>query len=203
MTQWIIPANPLSTPENMSKSFKLFLKHIALFVCWILFSPLFLFFASKWSVYRKSTRMLLFIVSPFGLAVLLMIVLIVTRCYSDYQRKHKYSDHKVLERITGVPIPQLRIVEYFKGETSFNGDYSDVLILEMAMVPDVKLIAAIDSLAKIEESNWKKSGVNYTFSVMWGNGIPAPEGEDADDDTMLSITIAEDSKIVKVSHGSW
>jgi hypothetical protein len=38
---------------------------------------------------------------------------------------------------------------------------------------------------------------------MWGNGLPAPEGEDYEEDMSLSVTIKKGEKRAKISFGAW
>ena len=43
----------------------------------------------------------------------------------------------------------------------------------------------------------------YSYSIMWGNGLPAPKGESEEDDGMFSLSFKKGSKIINLSHGSW
>ena len=38
---------------------------------------------------------------------------------------------------------------------------------------------------------------------IWGNDLPAPKGEDCDEDVFLSLTIVNGSRVVVVEYGSW
>lgn len=43
----------------------------------------------------------------------------------------------------------------------------------------------------------------YYYSRMWGNGLPAPEGEDDDEDMSLSVTIKRGEKRAEITYGAW
>lgn len=50
---------------------------------------------------------------------------------------------------------------------------------------------------------WKKRDGEYNFSIMWGNGMPAPEGEDDDEDIAFSLSFKEGSRTVVINYGLW
>ena len=57
----------------------------------------------------------------------LIIILLGYATYLDYERKYYFANEDRIERITGVRLPNMDIVEYNKGKSSFTGDYSDRL----------------------------------------------------------------------------
>ena len=61
----------------------------------------------------------------------------------------------------------------------------------------------LDSIINSSKTGWSKRDDEYNYSVMWGNGLPAPKGESEEDDGMFSLSFKRGSKIINLSHGSW
>ena len=121
----------------------------------------------------------------------------------DYMRRYRFDDSDTIERITGAPCPDFKVVEYEMGSSSFNGDYDDCLIVEFEQIPTKEFYQVLDSLVKAEGSYWNCNDGEYHYSRMWGNGMPAPEGEDDDEDMSLSVTIKRGEKIAEINFGAW
>ena len=108
-----------------------------------------------------------------------------------------------IERITGVRVPKYKIIEYEKGEIHFNGDYEDTFTFEFKTMPSEEMFDEIDKMIATGNTDWKRDGNKYSFSVMWGNGYPAPKGEREEDDGMFSITIVRGKKEGTITCGAW
>ena len=52
-------------------------------------------------------------------------------------------------------------------------------------------------------TEWSKRDDEYSYSIIWGNGFPAPKGEGEEDDVMFSLSFKKGSRIISLSHGSW
>ena len=176
---------------------------LALLFSWLTISPLFVYLANKWKLISKKVRILLLLISPLMLIVYLIIFLLALQGYFDYQRKYHFADNEVIERITGVAFPEVDIVDYEKGKSSFLGDYSDKLILEMEEEMREATYHYLDSIIKSGDTGWSKRDDVYSYSIMWGNGLPAPKGESKEEDGMFSLSFKKGSKIINLSHGSW
>ncbi|MGL4851095.1 MAG: hypothetical protein ACRC3Z_00345 [Phocaeicola sp.] len=98
---------------------------------------------------------------------------------------------------------EFKVIEYTKGGSSFHGDYSDELLIEFKEAPSIRFYNTLDSLAKVKGSNWSKRESSYNFSQMWGNELPAPEGEDDEEDMSFSITIKKGEKQARITYGTW
>ena len=109
----------------------------------------------------------------------------------------------MIERITGVAFPEVDIIDYEKGRPSFTGDYSDELTLEMEHELSESTYHYLDSIINSGKTEWSKRDDKYSYSIMWGNGLPAPKGESEEDDGMFSLSFKKGSKIINLSHGSW
>lgn len=48
-----------------------------------------------------------------------------------------------------------------------------------------------------------KQKVFYSYSKMWGNGLPAPKGENDEEDVFLEISLKKGSKQAIISYGVW
>ena len=61
----------------------------------------------------------------------------------------------------------------------------------------------LNSIINSGNTQWFMHDDEYSYSIMWGNGLPAPEGESEEDDGMFSMSFKKGSKIINLSHGSW
>ena len=102
-----------------------------------------------------------------------------------------------IERITGVRIPEYKVTKAFIGPTSFNGDFKDSLYIEFETLPSDELFEKMDSL------NWYREGDKYSFSTSWGNGSPAPEGENDEEDRFFEIKLTKGEKTGIIVYGMW
>ena len=102
-----------------------------------------------------------------------------------------------IERITGVRIPEYKVTKAFIGPTSFLGDFEDSLYIEFETLPSDELFEKIDSL------NWYREGDKYSFSTSWGNGSPAPEGENDEEDRFFKIKLTKGEKTGIIVYGMW
>lgn len=178
-------------------------KWLTLLLSWLTISPLFVYLASRWKLIGKKVRILLLLISPLMLIVYAIIALFVLQGYYDYQRKYRFVNNEAIERITGVAFPEVDIIDYEKGEGGFLGDYNDKLTLEMEEELSESTYHYLDSIVNSGDTGWSKRDDEYSYSIMWGNGLPAPKGESEEDDGMFSLSFKRGSKIINLSHGSW
>ena len=102
-----------------------------------------------------------------------------------------------IERITGVRIPEYKVTKAFIGPTSFLWDFEDSLYIEFETLPSDELFEKMDSL------NWYREGDKYSFSTSWGNGSPAPEGENDEEDRFFKIKLTKGEKTGIIVYGWW
>lgn len=176
---------------------------LTLLLSWLTISPLFVYLAKKWKLIGKKVRMLLLLISPLMLIGYFILFLLALQEYYDYRRKYRFANNEVIERITGVSFPELSIIDYEKGNAGFLGDYNDVLTLEMENDLNESAYHYLDSVINAGDTNWSKHNDVYRYSIMWGNGLPASEGENEEEDIMFSLSFKAGSKIISLSHGSW
>lgn len=160
------------------------------------------------------------------LPILLIVVVVIASAIGGISRKHRFDDAKTLTRITEVEFPEFKVIEYEKGRTGFHGDYSDELVLEFKEMPSEEFYTILEYLADrgnanivekdsvdgnlyFTESYYKQTYWSFTnnstyyYSRVWGNGLPAPPGEDDEEDMSLSIQIKRGEKCFHVSYGAW
>lgn len=158
---------------------------------------------------KKWQRIVLMLISPLFLLIyaliLLLIGIIIYLCQpsfyggkSGYGDGNYFVDTERIERITGASLYFNDIVDAEFGEPSFNGDYSNTYMVVLEKRPDY---AALDSLVSV--GRWQKYEDGYHFSAIWGNDLPAPEGEDPNEDRMLRIRIPFDSDTISMTTGKW
>ena len=176
---------------------------LTLLLSWLTLSPLFFYLARKWQLIGKKVRMMLLLISPLMLIVYVVAVLFILQGYDGYKRKHHFASNEVIERITSVAFPELSIIDYEKGEAGFTGDYNDMLTLEMENDLSESTYHYLDSVISVGNTNWHKRNDVYRYGIMWGNGLPAPEGENEEDDMTFSLSFKAGSKIVILNYGAW
>ena len=190
------------TPEMKNIFIKLF-RAITLILTWATLSPVFVYLAKRWGSIGKKLRTFLLLISPFMIVVYILFCFAISGVYGSYHRKHRFADSQAIERVTGVRFPQLKLVDYDKGGSSFTGDFNDCLTLEMQDELSEATYNLLDSLICSGNKEWKKRDGEYNFSIMWGNGMPAPEGEDDDEDIAFSLSFKEGSRTVVINYGYW
>lgn len=183
------------------KVFTTILQWLVSLFCWLTVSPLFCYLAGRWTLMGKKLRVCLMLISPLFLIVYFILYLLVSGVYYDYRREHRFADKEVLERITGVAYPDFEVVKYTKGEESFLGDYHDELTIEFKEMPSAAFYQSLDSLVTTDV--WFLHDNVYSFSAIWGNGFPAPQGESEEEDMMFDIHIEKGSKQAVISYGAW
>ncbi len=187
--------------EMKQKVFTTIWQWLVSLFCWLTVSPLFCYLAGRWKLMGKKLRVCLMLISPLFLIVYFILYLLVSGVYYDYRREHRFADKEVLERITGVTYPDFEVVKYTKGEESFLGDYHDELTIEFKEMPSAAFYQSLDSLVATDV--WFLHDNVYSFSAIWGNGFPAPQGESEEEDMMFDIHIEKGSKQAVVSYGAW
>ena len=95
--------------------------------------------------------------------VYFVVLILVKQSYSDWHRSPGIPIQKVLERITGIALDDLKIIEYDKSPRSFAGDYSAELILEMGSAPSEILFPFVDILIANGSDYWNCYEDRYTF----------------------------------------
>ena len=133
----------------------------------------------------KKGRLYLMLASPLFIIGYLIILLWGYATYLDYERKYYFPNEDRIERITGVRLPDMDIVEYNKSKSGFTRDYSDRLLLEFEKIPSEGIYQTLDSLIEAGKTGWRMNDSVYVFSFAWGNGMPAPKGESEDVDRSL------------------
>ena len=52
-------------------------------------------------------------------------------------------------------------------------------------------------------TDWSIVDDAYSYSKIWGNGLPAPNGEDDKEDMMFSISLSKGSRHATINYGVW
>ena len=86
---------------------------------------------------------------------------------------------------------------------SFNGDYSDFFVLEMESELSESAYMVLDSLVVADNTNWSFCNGEYRFSLMWGNGMVAPDGESSNEDRTFYLSFKKGSRIINLDTGMW
>lgn len=68
-------------------------------------------------------------------------------------------------------------------------------------IPTEQTYQTLDSL--IISGIWDKDNNTYLFGTMWGNGLPAPKGENEEEDMYFSLSVEKESKFINIKYGTW
>lgn len=185
----------------MKRIVRIIFNAITCILCWLTISPIFYYLAGKWGM--KKGKLTLMLVSPLFIIGYLIILFWGYVTYLDYERKYYFTDEDRIERITGVRLPDMDIVEYDKDKSGFTGDYSDRLLLEFEKIPSEGAYQTLDSLIETGKTGWRMNDSVYVFSATWGNGMPTPKGESEDEDRTFSISFKKGSKRATINSGMW
>lgn len=140
----------------------------------------------------------------FLIPLFLIALVLIDNATGVINRRHMLDENYILTRITEAHFPEFKVIEYERGNQGFQGDYRDELILEFYEQPTENFYIVIDSLARCGDYGWSmKNDSTYYYSRMWGNGLPAPMGEDDDEDMFLNIEIKRGEKRFRVNYGEW
>ena len=97
----------------------------------------------------------------------------------------------------------MSIIEYHKGRTNITGDYNDRIIVEFEEnIPD-ELFQTLDSLIDTKKTEWRKNDTVYEFNLIQGSFMPAPKGEDDEDERFFDIIIEKGSNKATIDNGVW
>jgi hypothetical protein len=173
------------------------LKSLALFISWLTLSPLLLILDGRWKLLSKRLRKLFFFFSPLMLIVYMAILIACYLFYCEHFRVRYFVKPKVVENITGVRLPNYKVIEYERGPRSFNGDYKDEFVLEFKNIPDESFYKELD-----EHFDCFEPG-KYCYSTIWGNGIEAPKGVSDKNDGTFRVEIEKGSKTFYIEAGTW
>lgn len=135
--------------------------------------------------------------------VLITLVGLILGSYVYYEWIWEKWPTERIERVTGVKVPNYKIIETHKSNRSFTGDHEDRFEIEFKEIPSDELFDEIDRMIANGNTGWQRDGNKYSFSVIWGNGFPTAKGESDSYDGTFSITIAKGEKVGEIRSGSW
>lgn len=116
----------------------------------------------------KKGRLSLMLVSLLFLISYLIILLWGYAINLDYERKYYFTNEDRIEKITGVRLPDIDIVEYQQGKSRMM-DYIDQLLVKFEKIPSEEVYQTLDSLIETGKTGWRMNDSVYVFSAAWGN----------------------------------
>lgn len=176
------------------------LRWIALFISWLFLPPLILLLGYRWKMGNKYSRTAGMLLSPL---FLILYLVIYARLFIEDSRKGYFQKTDRIERITGIRLPEFKVLEYHEGERHFTGDFEDYFTFEFEADLPEKIFDKIDEMIINGNQDWRKHGNTYEYSTLWGNGFPAPKGEDDRDDRSFTLTITKGERKGSIRHGMW
>ena len=140
----------------------------------------------------------------FLLPLFLIVLIRIDDATDIISRKRRFDDAETLIRITETHFPKFKVVEFYEDWVlGPNRKFDNELILEFKKLPAENFYTVIDSLARCTDSGWNaKDDSTYCYSRTWGNGLPAPQGEDDSEDMSLTIQIKRGAKRFYVNYGA-
>ena len=140
----------------------------------------------------------------FLLPLFLIVLIRIDDATDIISRKRRFDDAETLTRVTEMYFPKFKVVEFYEDWVlGPNRKFDNELILEFKMLPTEDFYTVIDSIAKYADSGWSvEDDSTYYYSRTWGNGLPAPKGEDDNEDMSISIEIKRGEKRFYVNYGA-
>ena len=175
------------------------IKSIVLIASWLTLSPLLLILGGRWKLLPKWLRILLFVLSPMMLVVITVAAFWGYDYYLEYYMQHHFVKRKVVENITGVRLPEYKVVERGEDRKCFGRypEHAYDFTLEFRKIPDDAFYETLN-----EHFDCFEAG-KYSYSAIWGNGLEAPKGESDEDDISFSIVIEKRSKAFHIRVMEW
>lgn len=175
------------------------IKAIALFLSWFTLSPLMLILDGRWKLLPKWLRIVLFMVSPMMLIIVAVAAIWGCDYYSEHYMQNHFVRRRVVENITGVKFPKYKVVNQGEEWKCFgrSPEHTYLFTLEFNKMPDYEFYKKLD-----EHFGCFEPG-EYSFSVIWGNGLEAPKGESNEDDFSFSIDLERGSKTFHIRVMEW
>ena len=127
-------------------------------------------------------------------AALVLVLMCLTSCFK-FNPADEYPTDRI-ERITKVRVPEYKVTKFAISPPAI--DFTDT-------VPSDEVFEKIDELmAANEKSGWHTDdSIHYSFNTYWGNGTPAPEGEDEEDDGTFELHLTKGEKAGVIIFGCW
>lgn len=116
-----------------------------------------------------------------------------------------YADAQRISRIMGIDMPEYTVISDSLVWRNWMGDSESIMIVEFKEQPTEAFYASLDSVMVADSRFWgmKNDGASWWFHRSWGNGYPAPEGEDPERDDYIEVDIPREGRIVKITYGMW
>ena len=175
---------------------------IAILVIWFFLAfPLYLI-AKKCGITNNKKKFTLFMCSPMiVMGGLLIAFLIYDDIWGGPKPREADMNKDRIERITKVRLPDFEMIDFKQESAGFLPDYENTYTIEFKEELSDEFYAKLDSL--VNEGVWEKYDDGYGYSNIWGNGTPAPEGENAEEDRHYGIRIVKGSKTATITAGVW
>lgn len=173
---------------------------IPMLVVWLfLLYPLYLI-AKKRGITHNKKKLTLFICSPMMvMSVLLLVGFICIKIWGGPKPQGEDMDKDRIERITKVRLPDFEMIDFKQESAGFLPDYTNTYTIEFKEELTDEFYAKLDSLAN--KGVWKKYDDGYGYNISWGNGAPAPEGENEEKDRFYGIRIEKGRKTATITAG--
>ena len=138
-------------------------------------------------------------------AALVLVLMCLTSCFKfnpAFNPADEYPTDRI-ERITKVRVPEYKVTKFAISPPAI--DFTDTMNVEFESVPSDEVFETIDELmAANEKSGWHTDdSIHYSFNTYWGNGTPAPEGEDEEDDGTFELHLTKGEKAGVIIFGCW
>ena len=180
----------------------IFLMLIPMLVVWLfLLFPLYLIAKKRGITKNKKTFALLMCSPMMVMGGLLIAFLIYAEIWGGPKPQSRDMDKDRIERITKVRLPDFEMTDFKQESAGFLPDYDNTYTIEFKEELTDEFHAKLDSL--VNEGVWGKYDDGYGYSTSWGNGRPAPEGENEEEHRFYRIRIVKGSKTATITAGVW
>lgn len=132
--------------------------------CWLTVSPLLYYISRNWETKERWLARVSILLSPLFLGGYIALIARGVLAYEDYQREHRFQDVDSIEEITGVKLPEMKVLEYYKSKQSTHFyQYRDSFTFVFRKPVSYATIERIDSLINTGKSHWGAEGNSYGY----------------------------------------
>ncbi len=132
--------------------------------CWLTVSPLLYYISRNWETKERWLARVSILLSPLFLGGYIALFVWGILGYDDYQREHRFQDVDSIEEITGVKLPEMKVLEYYKSKQSTHFyHYRDSFTFVFKKPVSNTTIETIDSLINTGKSHWGAEGDSYGY----------------------------------------
>ncbi len=130
-------------------------------------------------------------------AIIFSIHIFTQKDYGSDEMVKRFADKEMIERISSLRLPK----ESNREENFEKGRNTTILQYDEQIMAAIR--TQMDSLIDAGHPGWVKGNNRYAYARVWGNGRPAPEGENGNERRMFTIEHYNEKNIISIFFSNW